>query len=96
MQKLLKPSIHVNGTSVTELMSAYEKAGDALQEAIRCLQDCAPNGRDYYPQGAGALLPAINQHQARVSRLHSVLEELEILYQHCGDELEARQRRRSA
>lgn len=70
------PSIHMNGTSQHDLLDQYAKARAALRAAILALQDAAPNGRDYYPQGSNAIGKAIEEHRARLTSLENVHDEL--------------------
>lgn len=73
------PTVHLNGTSYDGLFEPLCEAGGAIRKAITALQECAPHGRDYYLQGEGALAVATSEHLARVSRLQSVLEELQVV-----------------
>lgn len=66
------PTIHLNGTSRAELMEQFQNAHNALYQAMRALEDCAPNGRDYYPQGDSALSVAVAEHVARILAVKSV------------------------
>lgn len=73
------PSVHLNGTSFPGLMDPVRDAGAAVRRAIEALGECAPHGRDYYLQKGDALKEATDEHLARVSRLQSVLSELQEL-----------------
>lgn len=44
------------------------------------LGECHPHGRDYYPQGEGALANAVVEHDSRMRRLQDVSAELDELY----------------
>lgn len=70
------PTIHLNGTSRESLVSDLLDALQALEEAERALQHTCPNGRDYYPQGPGAITEAMRQHTARMGKLYEVRQEL--------------------
>lgn len=76
---LAVPTVHLNGTSREMLVKELETAYDALGAAYEAMRECGPNGRDYYPQGPGALERAIRQHFDRLSRVDSVRSELEAL-----------------
>lgn len=76
---LAVPTVHLNGTSRGMLVKELETAYDALGAAYEAMRECGPNGRDYYPQGPGALERAIRQHFDRLSRVDSVRSELEAL-----------------
>ena len=71
------PTVHMNGTSYDELMRQVLDAHKAVQVASIVIQDMAPNGRDYYPQGDAALAAATAEHRDRRNKLESILEELE-------------------
>jgi hypothetical protein len=73
---VLVPSIHLNGTSRDALIDGYVSAAQKIDDAMRALEDTQPNGRDYYPQGDGALMEAMTQHRDRVNRLKAVQNEL--------------------
>lgn len=74
---MLFPTIHLNGTSREELVRRYTAACEAVRDALAQVVDAAPNGRDYYPQGDGAIKRAQQEHDSRCDRLRSVLRELE-------------------
>jgi len=75
-QSMMHPSVHLNGTSKQSLLDVYTGAGSALDGAMRALGECAPNGRDYYPQGPDALKQAIREHEARIADLETVRREV--------------------
>ena len=52
---MIYPTIHANGTTKERLLEAIEGASLALKIAEEKLAQTAPNGRDYYPQGAYAV-----------------------------------------
>ena len=74
---MMIPTIHMNGTSKEALVEALSEAYRAVNEAGRKLAEAYPNGRDYYPQGAGAINTAMKEHESRMERLRSVAKELE-------------------
>lgn len=82
---MIYPTIHRNGTSKRELIDQLCSAGNAVDDAIRSLCDCAPNGRDYYPQGNGAITKADAEHRARIQKLRDVHAELMDLAEHIDD-----------
>jgi len=51
---MMMPTIHINGTSAKELLEQLRNASVAVREARGALQQAAPHGRDYYPQGHDA------------------------------------------
>lgn len=76
---MVLPTIHLNGTSRERLLEPLNTAYDAINEAYTALKQCAPNGRDYYPQGQGAMDNAVKEHMARLQRLDDVSKELEAI-----------------
>lgn len=78
---MMKPTVHLNGTSREALILAYGTALDALRAAYGALIITAPNGRDY-PQNANALCMAQNEHVERIVKLKSVMHDLEDLITH--------------
>ena len=82
---MIKPTIHLNGTSARSLIEEWEKAYDALNAAYKSMKECAPNGRDYYPQGPNSLDTAIGEHLRRLSQVDSVINEYELLIEHASE-----------
>lgn len=82
---MFKPTIHLNGTSRQDLLDDLTTAVTAMYRAIECVQDTAPNARDYYPQGGTAWRGADTEHRGRVERLRAVLAELGELAEHVAD-----------
>ncbi len=70
------PTVHMNGTSKNELISQLETAVSAIRVAVTALENAAPNGRDYYPQGDGAIGVAMQRHQDQCQRFGGVVDEL--------------------
>lgn len=83
---ILKPTIHLNGTAASVLLESYLEASDALRKAMEVLQDAAPNGRDYYPQGDAAIHQAGREHRARAEALKRVYNELQELALHVSQQ----------
>jgi hypothetical protein len=79
MTDLMKPTVHLNGTSKERLLEDYCDAIDALHNAGKALAKTCPNGRDYYPQGNGAINTAMNEHEERMRKLRVVIRELETI-----------------
>ncbi|NBT35917.1 MAG: hypothetical protein EBT03_10355 [Betaproteobacteria bacterium] len=84
------PTIHLNGTAAEVLYNLHCEAYDALRRALSALEAASPNGRDFYPQGSHAIGEAMNEHGARVSRLLSVMRELDELRESIADAREER------
>lgn len=73
------PTIHLNGTSKRELLDQLSDVSDALNTAYGALKRAAPNGRDYYPQGAAAMEAALAEHLSRLRRVDDVKGEIDKL-----------------
>jgi len=79
---MMKPTLHLNGTSKGKLERQVCDAYDAIQTAMKTLAEAAPNGRDYYPQGSDAIYRAQDEHCARMQKLVDVSKELEQIAEH--------------
>jgi len=73
---IMVPTIHINGTSRADLLAGIVNAMDALHAAEIALAGAYPNGRDYYPQGPGAITEATAQHVARQRAINRVRADL--------------------
>lgn len=82
---MMLPTIHLNGTSKGELMRQLQAASAALLDAIHAMQNAAPNGRDYYPQGDNAIQAATVEHSARITKVEDVRAEIYRLMEHVVD-----------
>lgn len=83
---MLKPTVHLNGTSREELLRQLEEAASGVRAAITALGKAHPNGRDYYPQGRDVIVAAVAEWRARVEKIDSVLKEIEEIYQHVEEQ----------
>jgi hypothetical protein len=63
------PTIHLNGTSFTDLRDGYAAAYDAIDKAIDALAAAELNGRDFYPQGPDAYYQARKERNAAFDQL---------------------------
>jgi len=79
MGRIVKPTIHLNGTSRESLVTGYRNAYDAIDAAIDMVAKTAPHGRDYYVQSDNAVIVAIAQHQSRLQTLEGLRKELETI-----------------
>lgn len=75
-KKPLPPMVHLNGTGIAELLDVREKAYYALHAAYDAIKAIAPNGRDYYPYGPGALEEAQEANMARMKAVQSVIDDI--------------------
>lgn len=92
---MIKPTIHLNGSSSERLLEGYCDASLAITRALDKLTESAPNARDYYPQGDEAFALARSEHSDRIKRLTSVQAELRDLAEHVADERDNRKESRS-
>ena len=76
---MMLPTIHLNGTSQDSLLEQFADASEAVRVALQDLQQAAPHGRDYYPQGPEAFGRATAEHRKRVDALVGVRHELETI-----------------
>lgn len=76
---MMIPTIHLNGTSREGLVRPLCDAVVAIQDAMEALAKCMPNARDYYVQGSGVTTTAINEHDARMTKLREVMMEVSAL-----------------
>ena len=76
---MMVPTIHLNGTGKAGLLEGYLNVLAALRDAEAALCKAGPNGRDYYPQGAGAIYRAQDEHRARLVKLDEIKTEIEAL-----------------
>lgn len=90
---MIKPSIHLNGTSAEELFQQLCDALGAVRHLLATLEAAAPNARDYYVQGPDAYAQALNEHRDRVQHVVVVRRALEELAEHVADERDRRERR---
>lgn len=79
---MIKPTIHLNGTSREQLHAAYMGAYVCLQQAVEAVRATSPNGRDYYPLGNEAIRDAEHEHRKRLEMLEQVRAEIEELCEH--------------
>lgn len=91
---MMFPTVHLNGTSVENLIEGYEEAYTAVDDAIKVVCMNAPNARDYYVVGPEAYPVARAEHEDRVARLVAVQKELEQIVGGLWDQQEARKRQK--
>ena len=81
------PTVHLNGTSGQDLRREYQTAHRAVKFAIDSLCEATCNGRDYYPQKAGAYSQAYAERQAALCKLRDVESYLEEVLMGIMDQL---------
>jgi hypothetical protein len=88
---MLKPTVHMNGTSAGELARQLRTARRAMQVAFEALQEASPNARDYYPQG-GVWGRAQEEWDARFKKVRSVIQELSAMEESVEEQQRERER----
>lgn len=73
------PTVHLNGTSATDLWAGYEAAYDAVRAAQDALAKIEFNARDYYVQGPEAWSKAQDH---RIEQRNALGQVEEYLLQH--------------
>jgi len=74
---MIKPTVHLNGTSREMLQEGYRVAYSAVTKAIATIQQIEFNPRDYYVQGPEAWSQAVEEMTARIAALQKVRDELD-------------------
>lgn len=74
---MMIPTVHLNGTSKTELVEQNERVFVALQNAYVAMKQASPNGRDFYTKGDSALSRALEEHRERMVRMHTLMDQYE-------------------
>ncbi len=72
---IVVPIIHLNSDRPEVLLANLKGAYRAVRAAIAALQECAPNGRNYYPE-LGRLERARAQHNERLDKLLAVAQSI--------------------
>lgn len=85
---MLKPTIHLNGSSLADLCESNDRARAALRQALNALEETAPHERDYYPQGPAAGIQARKEFRERHEKVQSVLRELDEIRIYLDDEVQ--------
>jgi hypothetical protein len=88
---MLKPTVHMNGTSAEELIKQLRTARRAMQAAFETLREASPNARDYYPQG-GVWGAVQDEWDARFEKVRSVIEDLTLMEESVYEQKKERER----
>ena len=73
---MILPTVHRNGTSREELVELRRATCTALRQATEALSAMAPNARDYYVAGPGAMTAAVEQHERRIVALMDLYDSI--------------------
>lgn len=82
---IIKPTIHLNGTSKDDLLDNLTDAVNSMRNAIHDTAQTVPHGRDYFTVGGPAYSRAQKEHHSRMEHLKSVRAELEELLEHVAN-----------
>ena len=74
---MVTPTVNLNGSSADDLIQPRIAAYDALQAALKALQQATPNGRDY-PGDNDRCLADRETHFARLRALHTIASDVMI------------------
>lgn len=74
---MLTPTIHLNGDTQEWLLDRATDALHSLRTARDEMLKLGPNGRNFYPQGAGVVQDAIKEFNAMIDRFDTVYDEIE-------------------
>ena len=72
---MIRPTLNINGSSADDLIEPRRDAYDALQAAIKALQQVTPNGRDY-PGDNDQCVADRQAHYDRLAALHAIAAEI--------------------
>jgi hypothetical protein len=72
---MITPTLNINGSSLTDLTHPRIAAYDALQAAIKALQQVTPNGRDY-PGDNDQCVADRQAHYTRLAALTAIATEI--------------------
>ena len=71
---MILPTLNSNGSSADDLIQPRRHAYDALQAAIKALQQVTPTGRDY--AHSDQCVADRQAHYARIKAIHTIAAEL--------------------
>ena len=91
---MIKPTIHMNGTSARDLALRFEEAATAIFRAREALMLAGPNARDYYPQGDQAYQQARREHDVRAKALMDAEHDMQALAEYVQEQDELKNRTR--
>ena len=89
------PTIHMNGTSVDDLLNDNVEARGAIEDAIARIQKMEFNGRDYYPV-EGSFTKAVAERMEIMKKLRDASDYFTAIAEHCSDEQVKRDERRKS
>lgn len=84
-KEIIVPVLHLNGTAPRDLWKQYDEIRSRLHDVKYVMErDSAPHPRDYYVQDTpdregGSWMRVMDEHADRISRINSVLSEVEAI-----------------
>lgn len=88
---LVKPTIHLNGTSAKQLFEEYKAAAEACFQALEACKALTVNERDYYLQrteeGGNVFPQAVEQRNQWYNALQTVKAEIIEVLDHISDHI---------
>lgn len=78
------PTIHMNGTSVDDLLNDNIEARRAIEDALDRIQKMEFNGRDYYPV-PGSFEKARDERMVHLTALRAASDYFLKIAEHCSD-----------
>lgn len=86
MTQLAVPTVHLNGTSKSELQKQIMDVCLALDQAEAVMCAAAPHSRDYYVQSDYAYGTARTQHYNRLVTLQGIKKEYEQIWENLEEQ----------
>lgn len=83
--KLIRPTVHLNGTGANTLLEDYDNAREEVRNALTAIRKIEFNARDYYPQEDGAWDAAVAQMRDRIRALEAISDEFLEIMMHIQD-----------
>jgi len=82
---MIKPTVHMNGTSKRMLLEGYSDARQAVRHAQVMMGKIEFNARDYYVQGPEAWAQAVEEMKGRYLALEQVANDLLEIMEHINE-----------
>ena len=77
MKNLITPIVHGNGTSKSALLEQQLEIMNNLRGALKAMREATPNGRDYYPVSADAVVEARDAFNERYNAINQIFADFE-------------------
>jgi len=80
--KIQLPSVHLNGSSIDDLIAGYDKAAETLHDFMEAFGEIEFNARDYYVEGPHAWEQALDARHKINSKIREVSEYIQAHREH--------------